>query len=345
MKRILIVKIGAIGDVIMTLPMLCDIRRKYPEAHIEWVCGDLVHELLEQTRLINKIHTMDGAKLLKGNRLEQIRQVLSIWRRLAFRRYDLVLTCHADPRYQWITRSLYRKSHRALSHHSSYRIIPGRYHGQEYIRLFRGDCGSDGPYSIEFPELEETGSNDLKRVLEEAGSGYVVLGPGGSPQSEPGKGLRMWPVERYAALAQELVKQGRKVVIVGGDGDGWVESHFSFDGVISGIGRLSLVDLYSLLKGAAAMVSHDSGPMHMAVWAGAPLLALFGPTAPSSFLPQNGRIRYLWGGQKLSCRPCYNGKSYAKCSRPLCIQGITVAAVIDELNEWLPSKKPVQRGP
>lgn len=70
--------------------------------------------------------------------------------------------------------------------------------------------------------------------------------------------------------------------------------------------------------------------MHLAIASGAKVLALFGPTIPSEKVPVDEKVRVLWGGEHLDCRPCYDGRNYADCDDNQCLKSITVERVLSE---------------
>ena len=102
MKKFLVIKIAAIGDVIMALPMLNEIRYFNKNAHITWVCGKTVYPILKEFD-IDEIIVVNEKKLLSGNKLEKMIEVFKLWGRIAFRCYDSVFIAHTDKRYQIIT--------------------------------------------------------------------------------------------------------------------------------------------------------------------------------------------------------------------------------------------------
>ena len=118
-----------------------------------------------------------------------------------------------------------------------------------------------------------------------------------------------------------------------GPSDKWVSAAFRKLSVVDLVGKTTVTDLVSVYNCCDAVVTHDSGPMHLAALAGAPLVALFGPTDPSWFAPRQKKVKVLWGGSDLACRPCYDGRGYTQCMDNRCIQEISVEMVIDELME------------
>jgi heptosyltransferase-2 len=76
--------------------------------------------------------------------------------------------------------------------------------------------------------------------------------------------------------------------------------------------------------------------MHVAVLAGTPLVALFGPTDPRWFIDDTRKsTRVLWGGENLACRPCYDGKNFAPCTDNLCLKSISAGQVYTVAKEML----------
>ena len=105
--------------------------------------------------------------------------------------------------------------------------------------------------------------------------------------------------------------------------------------LIDCIGGTTLPQFISLADTCSLVVSHDTGPLHLAGLSHAPVLALFGPTDPGSFLPRRPGVRVLWGGEDLACRPCYDGRDFAPCESNGCMQAITVAAVLGTMDDML----------
>jgi heptosyltransferase-2 len=176
------------------------------------------------------------------------------------------------------------------------------------------------------------------RVAERIGDStihrLVALAPGGARNPARDNPLRRWPLERYAVLAELLAAKGRRVLLTGGTDDAWVRSAFAGVPVIDLIGSTTLPGLFALYSRCAAVVTHDSGPMHLARLAAAPVVGLFGPTLPAMFLRESADAIVLWPGAALACAPCYDGIEFAACADNRCMQlidPVDVAARVDSL--------------
>jgi heptosyltransferase-2 len=333
--RLLIVKIGAVGDVVMALSMVEAARAKDPQAHITWLCGRTVEPLLRAYGKIDEIIVLDDAKLLRGNPWEKARTLMGAWVGLFFRSFDLIVTGHSDPRYGWLSLTARAGERRGFGDRRG--LIPGRYHGDEYARLVTGQDGPDAPVSRPIL-LRPPLSPELERSLS-GGGPWVALAPGGAKNLLRDDALRRWPIGHYVRLAGKFVSQGWRVVLTGTDGDRWVLEHFKGLDVIDLVGKTSVTDLVALYGKCRLVVTHDSGPMHLAALSGTPVLALFGPTTPSEKVLVGGPIHPLWGGEDLPCRPCYDGRNYADCSRNLCLESLEVERVWRESERLIISKK------
>ncbi|MCI4624600.1 MAG: glycosyltransferase family 9 protein [Candidatus Magnetoovum sp. WYHC-5] len=336
--KVLIVKLSAIGDVVMALPMLTAIKRISPKTHtITWLCGKGVAPLLQATDMIDELIVVDEQRLLAGTPCKQCAVLFTVWKKLFSRRFDLIVTGHTDTRYQVLSitaRAKQRRSFKRWCIGGRANLISGRYHGYEYVRLI--DTTVDGPQAdkLIWPTLKVEPSSELKSLLNNIPNQLICLAPGGASNVLSCVDIRRWPIEHYVELAKRLIEIGMSVVITGANTDSWVCRSFKGLDVINLVGRTSILDLLALYRRADVVVTHDSGPFHIAYLAAKPkVVALFGPTKPSDFVPPLGFVKYLVAHERFSCSPCYDGKTYASCNNNLCMQGISVRRVLAEVKE------------
>ena len=332
--ELLFIKLGAVGDVVMALPAIIAAHKTLDHVRITWVCGSSVKPLLASVDGIDEIVEVNDQRLLRGNVFEKIYEVIHLWYKLAGRVFDTVATGHGDARYQMLSWGIRARARRTFSNTSRRWPVPGRYHGSEYVRLLTGNL-EPGRTDLVFPTIAAMlpthllDAKDLNRNV-------VVLVPGGARNLLADDAVRRWPVSKYVALAKKLVAANYLVLIAGGAGDEWVSSEFQGIEIKNLIGQTSLLELIGLFQSCQVVVTHDSGPMHLAIMARTKLVALFGPTNPyEKVLPDYPGVRVLWGGRELSCRPCYDGKSYANCSNNLCLADISEDKVFGVITEVL----------
>lgn len=329
-RRALIVKFGAIGDVAMALPA---VRRLHETGfEVDWVCGAAVLPLLAGFPWIRTIVADDRA-ILKGSTLARVRALAQLWGGIGRTEYDLCATLYYDARYRLVALPVRARRKIMLSREGrERRLIAARHYSDEYARILLAEedtcrAGSLAPLRPEkFPASPLRGKAATLRI---------ALVPGGASNMLREQTLRRWPVERYAELARELLARGSEVILIGGPDDVWVRPHFAGMDVTDAIGSLSLPEVIAVSDTCDLVVSHDTGPMHLAGMSGAGLVALFGPTDPGNFLPRRAGVRGIWGGEGFACRPCYDGRDFAPCRDNGCMQQITVGMVLTQIDALL----------
>jgi heptosyltransferase-2 len=333
--EVLIVKVGAIGDVVMGIPAAVAARELGDDVRVTWLCGTAVEPLLRFAGVADELVVVDERALWSTSRLARIGAVLSVWRRLAGRRFDLVAIGHPDPRYRLLTLFVRARTTRSWSRRGR-RAWPlwGRYHGDENVRLVLGGDAATLPRRP-YPALHFPFRGQLADELGDVPDGRVVLVPGSAKNPIRDDALRRWPLEHYVELAQRLVAEGRQVVLAGSPDDAWTREAFSGVDVADAIGRTSLVELCGLMQHSDLVITHDGGPLHLALLARTRLIALFGPTSPHEKVPEREGVVVLWGGADLACRPCYDGNDYANCPLNVCLREVSVERVHEEADRLL----------
>ena len=338
-RRALVVKFGAIGDVIMAMPAVHELYlRGYA---IDWVCGAGVAPLLSCYPWIRTIVADDRA-ILQGSPAGQLRALASVWKRIAGTRYELCATLYYDARYRMVTLPVRAERKVVMSRtERNTRLIASRHHTDEYARILLGEEDTCRAESRPPLRPERLPSSPLPARGKAIRVGIVA---GGASNMLRQQTLRRWPVARYAELAEKLLGQGHEVVLLGGPEDTWVRPEFAGMDLIDAIGTLSLPEVISACDTCDVVVSHDTGPLHLAGLSTAALLGLFGPTDPGNFLPRRPLVRAIWGGEGFACRPCYDGRDFAPCRDNGCMQQISVERVWRTIEELLQERAAVASG-
>jgi heptosyltransferase-2 len=209
-------------------------------------------------------------------------------------------------------------------------LVSERHHTAEYARIL---CNQPDVYTED--DLAPLAPDSLPpNPMERVGKVRIALVPGGARNLVREDSLRRWPLDSYVELATFLLNAGYEVVLTGGPGDEWVEPRFSDLSVNTGIGRWTIPETLSFYQSCDCVVTHDTGPLHLAGLVTCGLVGLFGPSSPSKFLPRRNGVIGLWGGERLPCRPCYDGREFAPCTFNGCLMSISpqrVAAAVQAL--------------
>jgi heptosyltransferase II len=331
--RILVVQVAGIGDAAMASTIVERLRSEQPGTRITWVCGTAAAPLIDLYDGVSETIAVDHHALVRGSPLARSRAIVSLWltllRRGGFRQ---ALVLHVDPRYRVLVAPLVRtpKAFLSRARHGAMIPVPGRFQGDEYARLVGGTAHT-GPIECRYEMIDLRPKFPSTARLGQR----VILAPGGARNALREDALRRWPVDHYARVAHDLLAAGAEVVLVGNDQDAWVRSAFNGLAVSDRIGGLSLVETLALMRDSDLVISHDTGPMHLARLVRAPLVALFGPTNPGQFLSLDDTITVLWGGASLACRPCYDGREFARCSANICLSRVTPEQVVQVAHDRL----------
>ena len=196
MARVLIVKFGAIGDVVMTAPAAYALHLAGAEVH--WVCGAAVAPLLNCYPWIRTI-VVDDRAILKGSAAERVRGLFGLWRAIGWAKYDLCATLYYDSRYRIVMLPIRARRKVILSPTDRSRmLLPGRHHTDEYARILLDLKDGERPVGLAPVRAERLPVSPLVRT---EGKARVVLAPAGARNMMRDDALRRWPVENYVALA------------------------------------------------------------------------------------------------------------------------------------------------
>lgn len=199
---------------------------------------------------------------------------------------------------------------------------------QRYVALGMS-ADSELPPPIPSPRLMVDTENQ-QRLLDELGlhGGGRIIGL--MPGAEYGPAKR-WPLEYYAELAKRLIRDGFRVWIFGSDKERQDAESTADAGAENLCGRTSLVEAVDLIAACDAVVSNDSGLMHVAAAVRKPLLAIYGSSTPDYTPPLSEQAQVLY--RRLDCSPCF--KRDCPYGHTDCLKGIGVDEVYAALSPML----------
>ncbi len=317
--KILIIKLGALGDVINTLPLAISLK-KHLKAEIHWLVAPLSFPLIRDHQYVDRVILFDKKNLMSSlyGTIKQIRQT----------QYDIVLDLQR----------LLKSGFFCMVAKSDRKIGFDKKRCKELSWLFPFERINPGdPEShmllqyIEFADYLKIPSDKISWEIPwvkhpvksgfNIDPGYIVLNIGAT------KPANRWKPEYFAELADMIEnKTDLKSVITGGASDRQcadiIQSKANCT-IENLCGKTSLQELSNIIANAKCVVSCDTGPMHLSVALGTNLIALFGPSNPGRTGPFQGSVIQL----KLKCVPC-NRK---KCNDPICMDKITPDHVMNEL--------------
>lgn len=342
MVRILIIRLSAIGDVVHTLPAVHLLKRHLPGCHITWAVEAAAADLVAGYAGIDEVlvsQRRQWQRLVRaGSVAAALAQAGSFLRRLRRAEYDLVLD------FQGLFKSA------VLAGLARGRRKIGFSNAREMAPLFYTERAGAPPFDDHairrhMSLLRHLGIDDAATVFsplwgpaeEEPVAGLVAeigaatQGPLVCVHPCAAWPTKCWSGERLAVLCGMLYRNfGARIVFTGAAAErGRVADMLGRlpAPALNLAGRTGLRELACLFAGADLVLSVDSGPLHLACAAGAPAVALFGPTAPwrtGPFGPRTAVVR-----KELACSPCYARKScprgHHRCMRDITVEDVYVA--------------------
>jgi heptosyltransferase-2 len=334
-KRILIIKIGAVGDSVMALSMLNEIDKKYPGAEITWICGKIIAPLIKSFERINRVIVIDDFELLRGSFLSRFKVLFRVWFLLALKKYDIVISAYKNRGYGLLALTTIKKEYRSFSSKSrKNQMIKGRYHASEYARLIHGIDDWQVPEPV-LPEISLASNRNIDAIVDKLKHPRFILVPAGAKNLINGGLQRRWSIEYYYSLAKQLITKYKdcSIILAGSKDDSWAFENFRNLPIINLIGETTLINLIYLYNKCDILITHDTGLFHLAKLSNIKTIALFGPVNPIEMAGNHRNISWIWKGAELPCSPCYDGKSFADCSNNICMKNISVEMVLEKITD------------
>ena len=342
LRRVLVVKLAHLGDVLLVSPVLSVLKARAPHAEVDALVYADTAPMLEGHPALSQLFALG-----RGNALSRLGSELSLLKRLRGRRYDLVVALSDKPRIAWMTRISGAR----------YAVTPARsdrpgFWQRSFTHFYPLPRGNTRhTVEVHLDALRRLG------LRVEPGEKRIVMVPGREAEQrvdgvmakhrlEPKRFVQMhpasrwlfkcWPAERVAELIDILHSRGERIVLTGA-GDGNEAAYMDEvrkrlrQPVVDLAGQLDLKALAALAARARLFVGVDSAPMHVASAMGTPTVALFGPSGDVEWGPWQVAHRIV--ASDMPCRPCgingCGGSNRSECLETLPLE--RVLAAIDEL--------------
>jgi ADP-heptose:LPS heptosyltransferase len=279
-KRVLVIKLGAMGDVVQATGPFAAIRRHHADAHITLLTTQLFRDFAMAGGWFDEVWVDDRP------RWREIRGWIESIKRLRGGRFDRVYDLQTSDRTAIIFHlmGIRRKPEWCGTVPGcSHRHVDPRRDLMHTVERHAGQLAVAGIANVPPPTVDDI-SADIGRFG--LPSPYVLLVPGGSPH-RPDK---LWPAGNYADLARRLIAKEITPVVIGGAAESQTASAIATFcvGARDLTGETSMADIVALARGAAGAVGNDTGPMHLIATAGTPSVALFSHASDPELCGQRG---------------------------------------------------------
>ncbi|NNG15255.1 MAG: glycosyltransferase family 9 protein [Gemmatimonadales bacterium] len=332
--RILVVRFSSIGDILLITPLLRALRRRYPDCHLTVLTKRTFRPLLSDNPRVDRI-----LELSNGNSLR------SLAREIRQTKYTHKLDLHGNLRSRLL---------RTLAPGDWFGYSKRRIARTALIRLKRDAYPPDTPPTAErffeaarALDVTPDGAPAEFCLSDEARShadhwlamhGLATERPIVAIAPRTAHETKSWPMSHWLTLVQDLAESGVDSVVVGGAEEAAACQIVAEAGgarAISVAGLFGLQRAGAVIARAQALVSGDTGAMHMGTALGTPVVALFGPTVQQfGFFPYNAPGVVL--ERSLPCRPCSKmGGAHCPLGHHRCMRDIAPGEVRSALDQWL----------
>jgi lipopolysaccharide heptosyltransferase I len=336
---VLIVRLGAMGDVVHAIPVAAALRRAFPAARIDWLVSAKHREILDLVPVIDRRLVINDRTDASGGT-----SLVAAIRELRAGHYDVALDLQGLIKSAVLARA--SGAPRVVGFSSRYarerlaRIFytdafdPGRgglYDPRETRHVVEINLGILSVLGVaapkpEFP-IEAVASEPAHDASRRTGGRYALLNPGAAWPN------KRWPPARLAAVAVELRRRhGLMSVVLWGPGEEALGAEVvaGADGAALLSAKTTIADLVALARGAALMISGDTGPTHVAAALGTPIVGIYGPTRPARNGPMSPSDVTV--SRDASCQ-CHHLR---RCRlERMCLLDIEVAEVLDAVERRL----------
>lgn len=351
--RILIVKLWAIGDILLATPLLTALKKGFPDGSISWLIDKRYAGVLDGNPLIDEVIPFDSerwrALFRRGQWIAYLGMSLKLVRDLKRRRFDIAINLAGEKWWAaWFNIAPLRiglfprprlGAMGGLYTCAIPRGLNPRRHNSRHYLLPANALSILEPYEerivVGIPEQAARAAGEFLAAQPgyDAAKPLIVLHPGASQES------KRWPVNYYAEVAGTL-SPGYNIVITGSPSERALAEGISA-AVPAGApcplvaaGELkAILETGALVQRAAAVVTGDTSILHIASALGTPLIAIYGSTRPGDNAPLYGEHRLLFG-ENIACAPCYKADCrFQGDDRLGCLHAVTPAQVLAALEE------------
>jgi len=336
-KKILLIRLSSIGDILLTTPFIRQTRKAYPDSQIDFVIKKEYSDLLKNNPNINNLLEFDTTRGMQG--LKNLKKLLRD------ENYDYVFDLHNNIRSNYLHLGLQSKYKYRIKKNKFVQFLYVKYKinrypeiipiAERYINVGKraGIRDDDKGLEIFFDKNSEKSVNMILEQNEiKQNDAFYAIAPGA------GFYTKRWPIDNFKIFVKNILENhNSKIVVLGNNADKHQgEVLAEYDNVIDLTGQLALLQSAILLSKSKVLVSNDTGLMHMATSVKVPVLGIFGSTVKEfGFFPYRSKSRVV-EIRDLKCRPCSHiGRNNCPKEHFKCMKEISPEMVVENFEKLL----------
>ncbi len=346
LNNILLMKFWGMGSIILASPAIWAIRNEFPHAHITFLTFMGNREIIESVHLVDTIIEIDNKQIINF-----LLNLPRIFFKLRMKKFDLVIDFEFFTRFSAITSYLICKKERI----GFYDILAYRGNLQtkkvifdinqhvvdNFLNLAKAAGAETKERKLVYLHTDKATDGYIEELLKSSGVAdndkIIIINVNASRLSLQ----RRWPKKNFKEVIDFLSKKNAiKIILIGSPSDyGYVSSIqeliYDKEGVINIAGKITVLQLLSLLKRSMLFITNDSGPLHFAAALNIPTISFFGPETPELYGPLGDCHTVFY--KNIYCSPCIHAinTKFTNCSDPKCIYKIEVDNVKNVINTFL----------
>ncbi len=352
-KKVLVINIFGIGDVLFTTPLLANLKSAYPQVKIGYLCNRRSIQVLETNPNVDKLFFYvrdEFVAAYKRSKIEYVKKMLKFWAEIKAEGYEAVIDVSLSSftsffcfwigipkrigfnfrgRSPWLTDRIALEGYEGKHVVEHYLQLLDRMGvKQQHKKLDLYITKEDEEFANQF--LNQRGLGQSKKLI------GLVAGGGASWGKDAD--YKRWGLANYANLADKIIEKFSCEVILFGDQSESQLNQLLVEQMkhkpVVAVGQTTLRQMAALIKRTNLMIVNDGGPLHISVAAGVKTCSIFGPVDDLVYgpFPLNGHAVVALD---LSCRPCYRRFRKASCDHLSCLKTLTVEQVFKKVNELL----------
>jgi lipopolysaccharide heptosyltransferase II len=345
--KILLFKTGAIGDTVMTTPLVRQLRKNYPDARIDYLIGKNAAQVLEGNKNLDEIIRFDPNIFFK----KRLFQYIQLVRDIRKRKYDLIFVLDRHQIYnltaklmgvpkrvgfdrmgtegKFLTHKVYFDGTRHEIYY--YLDLLKKYGGKTNYKDINTEINLDNR-DIKYAE-------DTWKKHKLSNRTVIAIAPGGANNPGQVAHIKIWPKEKYSKLINKILKENSKVtiIILGDNNDKPTSKYILTENhnnkqIIDLTSKTTIQETTAIMKKSDIVICNDTGPMHIASSVNKKIISIFGPSDPKRFAPIHKTSVWLWRNYKKY--PCSNIYGGFDCDDN-CINNILVDDVLVTIRDMM----------
>lgn len=327
-KRILIIRCGALGDLVYSTSIINALRSEYGENIIlDFISTPGSSRIFDNDYRVNKVFPLKHRKvpILFSSQKKDVINYSKV------NPYDLLINFESGKQFFSLVNKINAKKKISPSL-EKIKIPKNITHVVEKKKYFFKKIVNEDIFNKSYPKLIGT---EIKEVILKYSlpTNYIIISPSNSHQKRNILNYRAWENNSWRELIEKLSKK-ITVVIIGNKGeDDFFNKLLPYpENVIDLVGQTSLPDLIGVINAAKALVSTDTGTAHMASAVNTEVFALIGPTPKEVTGPYKSPFNIVHNiTMGLECSPCYKTDVMKNCKDNICMKQISVDRVYNEI--------------